>query len=103
MIAVVVVGALMGGIVAADRLRQRRADFNTRARHHAYMKRYFRDWGQSAVALWEASDRADAHTRLKDLKDRLSRLLAYHESMDRKYQHAARYPWLATEADPPEP
>jgi hypothetical protein len=105
MIVVVVVGVLMGGIVVADRLRQRRADFNTLAQHHTYMKVYFRDWGQSAsaVALWEASGRSDAHARLKDLKDRLSRLLAYHESMERKYQHAVRYPWLAIEADPPEP
>jgi hypothetical protein len=27
----------------------------------------------------------------------------YHEAMSRKYEHAARYPWLPVAPDPPEP
>lgn len=29
--------------------------------------------------------------------------IAYHESLRRKYEHAARYPWLGVEPDPPPP
>ena len=32
-----------------------------------------------------------------------ARRIAYHESMRRKYEYAARDPWLPVEPDPPEP
>lgn len=35
--------------------------------------------------------------------DRLTQEIAYHTAMVRKYRHAARYPWLFVEPDPPEP
>jgi hypothetical protein len=31
------------------------------------------------------------------------RLIVYYQSLASKYQHAARYPWLPVEPDPPEP
>ena len=30
-------------------------------------------------------------------------LIRHHEAMAAKYEHAARYPWLPVEPDPPEP
>ena len=38
----------------------------------------------------------------KDL-DRLPGKIAYHAATADKYQHAARYPWLPVEPDPPRP
>jgi hypothetical protein len=32
-----------------------------------------------------------------------SRLIEYHASMARRYRHAARYPWLPVEPEPPAP
>jgi hypothetical protein len=37
----------------------------------------------------------------KDL-DRMPGKIAYHVAMAEKYQHAARYPWLQVEPDPPD-
>ncbi len=37
------------------------------------------------------------------MDDKLWRLLQWHRSMARKYEHAARYPWLSVAPDPPEP
>ena len=34
---------------------------------------------------------------------RMERQTAYYESMARKYERAARYPWLPVEPDPPMP
>ncbi len=33
----------------------------------------------------------------------LPRKIGYHAAMARKYEHAAGYPWLPVEPDPPEP
>ena len=33
----------------------------------------------------------------------MTRGWAYHTAMVRKYRHAARYPWLPVEPDPPNP
>jgi hypothetical protein len=30
-------------------------------------------------------------------------MIAHFADLRRKYEHAARYPWLPVEADPPEP
>jgi hypothetical protein len=37
------------------------------------------------------------------MEDKVWRLFEWHESMARKYERAARYPWLPVEPDPPEP
>jgi hypothetical protein len=37
------------------------------------------------------------------MEDKDWRLIEWHESMARKYEHAARYPWLPVAPDPPEP
>ena len=38
-----------------------------------------------------------------DLERKNRRLNEYYESMQRKYDRAARYPWLPVAPDPPEP
>ena len=37
------------------------------------------------------------------MEDKDWRLIEWHESMARKYEHAARYPWLPVALDPPPP
>jgi hypothetical protein len=34
---------------------------------------------------------------------RKKRVMVWHKEMARKYEYAARYPWLPVEPDPPEP
>jgi hypothetical protein len=36
-------------------------------------------------------------------EDKQWRPVEWHDSMARKYEHAARYPWLPVEPDPPAP
>ena len=40
---------------------------------------------------------------LETLDQRYQRLVFYHGGVARKYWHAASYPWLPVEPDPPEP
>ncbi len=49
-----------------------------------------------------ASDRRD-RDELQMLEAHQLKLAKYHYDMARKYEHAARYPWLPVEPDPPEP
>ena len=86
MIVVAVVGLLLGGIVGVYRLRQR---------HDALVYRVW--WHRTIVATLKARGRASPNDPATP------RLLVYHESLAHKYQHAARYPWLPVEPDPPEP
>jgi hypothetical protein len=37
------------------------------------------------------------------MEDKVWRLIEWQESMARKYEHAARYPWLLVAPDSPEP
>ena len=88
MIVVVVVGLVM----VVVRLNRRHRSFRDRAAEYALMERGYRglalgapraDWLQEA-ALYEG-------------------YAAYYAEMSRKYRHAARFPWLHVEPDPPRP
>jgi hypothetical protein len=121
MIVVVIVGLLMGGV----RLKQRRNRFRFRAQIHEqraafYPKLESRERKICAelpgmIAELEKLKRyrgpAEAHlTALKVQLDqsrtnlaRWTNRIAYDAALAHKYQHAARYPWLPLEPDPPEP
>ncbi len=49
-----------------------------------------------------ASDRRD-RDELQMIEAHQLKLANYHHDMARKYEHAARYPWLPVEPDPPPP
>jgi hypothetical protein len=119
MIVVMVVGLVMGGI----RLKRRHDDFLYRAQRHE----------NSMVLLRVISDRLPGPTRMvgRSLLERtfaekpellegiavyeqaialreqriawLEQRISYDAAMARKYRHAARYPWLPIEPDPPRP
>lgn len=122
-VVVVIVGLLMVGV----RLEQRRRLFLSRAQVHEQRaasdpkleSRERKICAEYPVLIAELErlqrdkDREPARPRLEILKvglDRSRRNLArwanrfaYYEAMAHKYQHAARYPWLAVEPDPPPP
>jgi hypothetical protein len=45
----------------------------------------------------------DGMRRLSEVAARSRRLADHHAALKRKYERAARYPWLTIEPDPPEP
>jgi hypothetical protein len=85
MIAVSVVGLVMGGIVGGVRLKRRHDYYLSRAQHHNTMVEIYIRKG------------------VETLDPRYQRLLFYHGTVARKYWHAASYPWLPVEPDPPMP
>jgi hypothetical protein len=125
MVVVVIVGLLMGVIVGGVRLKQRRSHFLSRAQYHEQraaflpkLEKYQRGIAEGFprhIALFEWRQRRGepVGSHLEGMKDRLDwarkgldRLpgkSAYHVAMANKYQHAAHYPWLHVEPEPPEP
>ncbi len=96
--------AIAGLLLAAGRAWNLRADYLLRASYHESRARilevirdrgepsYFRPADRSRPAL----DRAEADRRH-------AASVAYHEALRRKYEAAARRPWLPVEPDPPGP
>jgi hypothetical protein len=129
LIAVAIAG-LAAGVVA---LRQRSAEFRARAAFHAGEERKHRataDLFRQIEAYGEARQKGieagtDDYVRyLKPSASALANLqqhateafefgrreglseeatASYHATLKRKYEHAALYPWLPVEPDPPEP
>jgi hypothetical protein len=74
----------------------------------AYLGQRSKRFGQiSRVHVRAMSDGAIEAANLKRRGDPRSKLASaradYHQAMWLKYFHAARYPWLPVEPDPPEP
>jgi hypothetical protein len=44
-----------------------------------------------------------AAAEIREYVAKLARKAAHYSSLKRKYEHAARYPWLSVAPDPPEP
>lgn len=97
-LAVVVVAIGLGAWI----LIARSHDYSIRAGNHGY-----REW-----MYWEAIRAYEADPRGVSLRGpepievfvhRSRRLAGYHATLRRKYERAARYPWLPIEPDPPEP
>jgi hypothetical protein len=124
MIAVAIVSLLMGGLVGGCRLTERH---DLLLLHHRYHMRVLY-W--CIVQEGAVRDSLRIYDPITDLLEgrkagldmqlgllssrplvdadrpavvRLRRITAYHVAMARKYEHAARYPWLTVEPDPPRP
>src|SRR4051794_11049283 len=98
MVAVAVVAVCMGLLT----MRQRAATRRARALSHAAKA----DERRVVVAVWRRGNvRLINITREQAEADvgRCERAATYHEAMRRKWEEAARHPWLAVEPDPPEP
>jgi hypothetical protein len=102
MIAVAVVALLLGGGIGGVRLKRRHDLFVLLAQSHAETAiglRGSEDLAREALKM--IGDTPRAH-RVRSIMARIDRRIAYNESMARKYRHAARYPWIPVEPDPPE-
>jgi hypothetical protein len=119
LIAVAVVATVMG-------LQRRRADFLGRAEQHGRMELHrhaqARGLGGAILprpmfeALMDSDDlrsgcgwanyrgvRFEGKERLSTLGAALEQMAAHHAALRRKYERAARYPWLPVAPDPPPP
>ncbi len=111
MVAVVAVALAMGGVVFGVRLEQRHHYFMVRIRHHervAHTSSYnVREFRESLRRMERESGQRGSplvfFENQRRFADYIDRVVAYHAAMASKYRHAARYPWLPTELDPPEP
>jgi hypothetical protein len=114
MIAVAVVGLMMGGL----RLKRRHDAHLDRSRRHAHSESTFRAWrkmleGTDLLIERIEKQEGDNAAHLAQLKAHRAVLvemapsweqgIPYHAALVRKYRHAARYPWLPVEPDPPTP
>jgi hypothetical protein len=103
MIAVAVVALSMGGIVEFVRLKRRSDDLTVRAQDHARRASFYHLYTPGVDEHLRATLEPQERSAVEDRKTRLLGVIAYHEAMARKYDRAARYPWLPVEPDPPEP
>jgi hypothetical protein len=128
MIAVVIVGLAMGGI----QLTRRHIYFLFRVRFHTEAEALFRSSRDKTISILRSTEeqqrsieeeqragvtdffagfggtnaietlKAEQLFWRKDLAQE-DQAIPYHAAMARKYRHAARYPWLPVEPDPPNP
>jgi hypothetical protein len=103
MIAVAVVALLLGG----EMMRRRRQRYREQADFHAFAEAFCARDVRMARATPPAPPGGTAASLLNlDGADRTAveqaaSAAAYHAAMKRKYERAARYPWLSVEPDPP--
>jgi hypothetical protein len=102
MIAVAAMGLMIGGGVV---LKQRRDYFLSLARSHQKEVASSTARGNALKSRFggTAGMTVEEITRLHDDYDRMMDRADHHASLARKYEEAARYPWLPVEPDPPEP
>jgi uncharacterized membrane protein len=101
-VAVVVIGPMIGGGVTL--IRQRRDYFLTLAHSHqnevaASMTRVTALKARLGNKSEMSSEVGQLYRDYERMRDRTD----HHAAMAHKYEHAARYPWLPVEPDPPEP
>jgi hypothetical protein len=104
MVAVAIVGGLIGGSVECRRRlesERRIGEYQRLAKHHhraaARLRDRYRESPQESVVLFIHSSEF-AQTPALKLK-----WAEYHESLSRKYEQAASNPWAPLPPDPPEP
>ena len=102
MVVVAVIGLLVGGGV---RLKRRRDYFLSLARSHAQKMPSSTAEGKALRSRFGSTSRMSGEEILllsRDF-DRLRNRADHHAALRRKYERAARYPWMSVEPDPPEP
>ena len=102
MVAVAVIGLLIGG--GALLVRQRRDYFLTLAQsHHNEVDSSMARGTALKSRLGSTSEMSAETGQLYRDYERMRDRADHHAAMAHKYEHAARYPWLPVEPDPPEP
>jgi hypothetical protein len=103
MVAVAVVGLLMGGAIGIVRLKRRSDDFTVRSQNHARQASLYNLYTPGVDEHLRATVEPEMRSVLENRKAYLLGAFAYHDAMTGKYLRAARYPWLPVEPDLPEP
>jgi hypothetical protein len=99
---VVVIGPMIGGGVLL--IRQRRDYFLTLAQlHHNEVAPSMARGTALKSRLGSISGMSPEIGQIYRDYDRMMDRANHHAAMAHKYEHAARYPWLPVEPDPPEP
>jgi hypothetical protein len=99
---VVVIGPMIGGGVLL--IRQRRDYFLTLAQlHHNEVAPSMARGTALKSRLGSISGMSPEIGQIYRDYDRMMDRANHHTAMAHKYEHAARYPWLPVEPDPPEP
>jgi hypothetical protein len=96
MVAVVVVALIVGSIQAIERVNLSRR-YQQKARNHGSRARAF------STAFSEMKLNPEASREQRATFDELRRVIDHNVQLGKKYTHAATYPWLSLEPDPPEP
>ena len=102
MIAVVVIGLMIGG--GALLIRQRRDYFLILAESH--QKEAASSMTRVTALKSRLASTSEMSTEIGQLYRDYERVMDradHHAAMAHKYEHAARYPWLWVKPDPPEP
>ena len=88
--------------IATERMRRESFRYRELVERHARLERAFRK-NAALLPLMKPSDWESLCGQMALSLSRSPERAAYHASLRRKYEHAARYPWLPVEPDPPEP
>ena len=101
-VAVAVIGLTIGGGVW---LKQRRDYFLSLAQSHQKEVDSSTARGKALKSRFDSTSgmTIEEIMHLHRDYDRMTDRADHHASLARKYEHAARYPWLPVEPDPPEP
>jgi hypothetical protein len=114
MVAVAVVGLLIGGFLYSKRLRERAWKYRQiAAEHNALARRAYRPMlagfkleqdRARAKAATTGSQRDARRVRIWDEPIQFTReSMDYHEFLRAKYEYAASHPWQSVPPDPPDP
>lgn len=117
MVAVSILALTMGGATGAVRLYRRHQNLYFRFKLHDVVAATLARGNPSmdmvdsfrvftGIENGRPVDRAPTEAEKEEERQRMARLLRvidYHSQLARKYERAARYPWLPVEPDPPEP
>jgi hypothetical protein len=87
--------------IAAEQSRQRMVYWRQRAEFHSIRENIFRREA-ARLPLTRSERELMCGTMVRAIM-LYPRLAAYHAELRRKYEYAARYPWLSVEPDPPKP
>jgi hypothetical protein len=99
MLVVAIVGLAMGGGVWGYRMWRLSHVYELNARRYRSAERLFRELEAFYLATAEEKEK----TKYNHLAAVAASTADYHAARVRKYERAARYPWLAVESDPSEP
>jgi hypothetical protein len=101
MLAVAIVGVLMGSLVEWNVLRHRASLYRKRAQDHADMETSLRFTAEGPGGTNRVDISPGPGIPSKPFPIQV--VIDHEVRLRRKWEKAARYPWLTVEPDPPEP